>query len=388
MNNRVVQILFFLTATSIISINFSIAVSSITMGAAIILLLGSLLVTRFSTYKQTPLDYFLLFYAVAELLATIFSVDSSSSLFNMKRLFLISVFYLIAISVDEESKLKWLFMMLLLVASLLSVFEIFSVTKIGGKIMRVSLFQYFLTEGGIKMIMLLMLIPFVVHPATPRLWRWFSAITIVPLFVGLILTQTRSSWLGFIVGVITIGLMKSKKLILALILLVVLVLAFAPSDFRSRAASIFDPNMKSNLTRIHMVTTGWQMFLDKPVFGWGDIDLRKYYITYITPIDEAEGGHLHNNFMMLLVTIGTVGIVATITMFVKIFFFEVEVVKATSGHWLYGSIALGSFASYLGFHVNGLFEWNFGDHEIAVLLWLTVGLTLAVNNLHNKSNKQ
>jgi O-antigen ligase len=137
-----------------------------------------------------------------------------------------------------------------------------------------------------------------------------------------------------------------------------------------------------------MVTTGWQMFLDKPVFGWGDIDLRKYYITYITPIDEAEGGHLHNNFMMLLVTLGTIGIVATMAMFVKIFLFEVEVVKSTSEHWLYGSIALGSFASYLGFHINGLFEWNFGDHEIAVLLWLTVGLTLAVKNLHTKSIKQ
>ncbi|MBI3195634.1 MAG: O-antigen ligase family protein, partial [Ignavibacteriae bacterium] len=264
MSNRLIQILFALTATSIISINFSIAISSITMGAAIILLLGSLVRTRFSTYTQTPLDYFILMYAVAELLATIFSVDSASSLFNMKRLFLISIFYLIAISVDEESKLKWLFIMFVLVASMLSVFEIFSVTKIGGKIMRVSLFQYFLTEGGIKMIMLLMLIPFIIHPATPKFWRWFTVVSAVPLFVGLILTQTRSSWLGFIVGTLTIGLMKSKKLIFGLILLVVLVLAFAPSDFRSRAATIFDPNMKSNLTRIHMVTTGWQMFLDKP----------------------------------------------------------------------------------------------------------------------------
>jgi hypothetical protein len=31
--------------------------------------------------------------------------------------------------------------------------------------------------------------------------------------------------------------------------------------------------------------------------------------------------------------------------------------------------------------VHGLFEWNFGDHEIAVLLWFTVGLALVAQRL-------
>jgi hypothetical protein len=30
-----------------------------------------------------------------------------------------------------------------------------------------------------------------------------------------------------------------------------------------------------------------------------------------------------------------------------------------------------------GFHVNGLFEWNFGDSEIIMLIWATVGMALA-----------
>jgi hypothetical protein len=49
----------------------------------------------------------------------------------------------------------------------------------------------------------------------------------------------------------------------------------------------------------------------------------------------------------------------------------------TKHDWLLGSLSLGALASYAGFHIMGLFEWNFGDHEIAVLLWLTVGLSLA-----------
>jgi hypothetical protein len=42
---------------------------------------------------------------------------------------------------------------------------------------------------------------------------------------------------------------------------------------------------------------------------------------------------------------------------------------------------LGALASYLGFQVNGLFEWNFGDAEIAMLLWLTVGLALSAQKI-------
>ncbi len=37
--------------------------------------------------------------------------------------------------------------------------------------------------------------------------------------------------------------------------------------------------------------------------------------------------------------------------------------------------------AYAGFHVNGLFEWNFGDAEIAMLLWMTVGLALASKSI-------
>ena len=177
-------------------------------------------------------------------------------------------------------------------------------------------------------------------------------------------------------GVVTIAVLRYKKALIALLALLIVFALFAPADFTTRATSMFDPNMKSNLARIHMISTGWRMFLDRPITGTGDIDLRKLYETYIVPIDSGEGGHLHNNYMMLLVTLGGIGFLVTMTMFVKIFIVEYRAEKAARAHWLYGSIALGAVAAYAGFLVNGLFEWNFGDHEIAVYLWCTVGLAL------------
>lgn len=381
MQDYLPRTIFTLTLLAVVSVNFSVAVSSIAMSSAIVLAAVQLFRSGWSARPRTQLDIYFLLYGCAELLATITSVEPVDSFVNMKRLFLILVVYLVLISIDNGGALKGLLVILMLVAGLLSIIEAFSLTAVGGQFLRVSLFQYFMTEGGIKMILLLMLVPLLIHPSTPGSWRLFAGLSAAPILLGLILTQTRSSWLAFIVGVVTIGIIKNRKVILALGALILIFLLIAPPAFRDRAASIFDPAMKSNLTRIHMITTGWEMFLDRPITGWGDIDLKKFYITYTVPIDQAEGGHLHNNSMMLLVTLGLLGFLATSAMFIKIFMVEWEAVRMTTDHWLYGSVTLGSIAAYVGFHVNGLFEWNFGDHEIAVLLWFTVGIALVSRRL-------
>jgi hypothetical protein len=84
---------------------------------------------------------------------------------------------------------------------------------------------------------------------------------------------------------------------------------------------------------------------------------------------------------MLLVTIGLAGALASTALFVMIYLVELRAVHETTDDWMLGSLATGCFAAYLGFQVNGLFEWNFGDHEIAVLLWFTVGLALVSHKL-------
>lgn len=387
MQPRYTTALYILLTITIVGITFSIAVSSIAMAAGILLWCVMLFRHGRSECFRTPLDMFFLLYLVAEILATVFSVEPISSLVNMKRLFQISVVYLTLASVNSERRLKYILGLLTVISVALTLVELFSMSEIGGHFLRVSVFQYYLTEGGLKMFLLLMLVPFIIHKDTPNGYRVFAGVASVVMFVGLIITQTRSSWLGFIAGLITTAFLKNKKLLAAVALLIVLFIAVAPSDYRMRAASMFDPSMKSNRSRIHMLTTGWRMFLDHPVTGTGDIDLKRLYVTYIVPIDDAEGGHLHNNFIMLLVTLGSLGFLATMAMFVKIFLVESNAQRLTQHHWLYGSVTLGSMAAYVGFHVNGLFEWNFGDHEIAVFLWLTLGIALASADMHKRSGQ-
>src|SRR5262245_42542747 len=86
--SRLRSSIYVLLVITVVGITFSIALSSIAMGMAIGLWLVILVTTRFREFDRTPLDYFFLAYAAAEILATIFSVSPGDSLVNMKRLLL------------------------------------------------------------------------------------------------------------------------------------------------------------------------------------------------------------------------------------------------------------------------------------------------------------
>lgn len=376
-----VNALYGFTLVTICSVTFSVAVSSIAMGISIALLLAYLVYNK--EIPKTGLEIFFLAYAAGELLASIFSLEPIHSFVNAKRLFLMTIVYCVVLSFNSKEKLRQALIIFVVLSSTLSLIELFSLSMSEGKLLRLSIFQYFLTESGLKMITLLLILPLVFDSAVPKQWKFGVVIAGVPLFAGLILTQTRSSWLGFLAGIISIGILKFRKALLAVILLIAVFIIAAPADLKMRATSIIDPTDKSNHSRINMIVTGWQMFLDRPFVGFGDIDLKKYYVTYTTPIEpKGEGGHLHNNMIHLLVTLGIIGFAAAMAMFVKIFLMLYRSIKNSGEDWLTNGVVVGSFAAFVGFHVNGLFEWNFGDHEVAVLFWFIVGVALVAVRLN------
>ena len=99
-------VIYLLLLINVAGLLFSIALSSIAMGIAIVLWLVYLAAEGRALFPRTPLDGIFLCYAAAELLATLFSLDPAASYVNMKRLFLILNLYLVLTSVTSDAKLK------------------------------------------------------------------------------------------------------------------------------------------------------------------------------------------------------------------------------------------------------------------------------------------
>jgi len=156
---------------------------------------------------------------------------------------------------------------------------------------------------------------------------------------------------------------------------------------RGRFLSFFDPNLTQNFTRLALWRAGWLMFKDYPLFGVGDVDLAKYYLKYKRPFDKEIHGHLHNNYMHFLATLGLIGFLAISFLFIMIIKLIVKIYKNTKGKPFIASYSLGALASFVSILVAGLSELNFWDHEIATLIYFTVGLNVALYIHYKKENQ-
>jgi O-antigen ligase len=179
-----------------------------------------------------------------------------------------------------------------------------------------------------------------------------------------------------------IAFVRNKKLLVPIVAIVLLVLAFGSPYVQDRISGIFDVDHPENASRIMLWKTGLRMVADHPLFGIGDIDMHELYLQYMDPGDPAQHGHFHSMMIQFLVTLGIAGFVAVCAMFVKIFMVEWNIFRRVKHEWFAGSVALGSLAVFVGFQVNGLTEWSFGDQEVVLLLWTSLGMALALGNFH------
>ena len=379
---RVRMVMMVVAGVFLASIFFSIAVNSIALGLMGILWLV-LLVSR-PSWKDlaTPLDWFFLAYGAAELLSSALSVNPAQSFFNARRLLLIGIVYFFAVNLQSRGRLRRFFWVLEGAAILVACLGIVKLL-IGdpeGK-ERLGIFQFYMTTSGLMACAALFLLPVAVHRTTPRADRWAAILGLFPLLAALYATVTRGAYLAFIAGALLVILVRDRRLIIPLIVLVIVTIVLAPPYVAGRIQSIVDPGHPDNVMRIFIWTAGWRIFLHAPLIGVGDIDLGDLLRQYASPGYLGLWGHTHNVLLQFLVTLGVLGTIAVGALFVRLVTVEWRIHRRLRGDWLGSSMALGGLAVFTAIMTQGLTEWTFGDQEIALFLWTTVGFALAADRL-------
>ena len=187
--------------------------------------------------------------------------------------------------------------------------------------------------------------------------------------------------MGLLVGLLLIAILRHRKVLLLFLLLAILI-PFAPKGLKDRAVSIVDPKDPTNRERVLMWEAGWRMLQDRPVLGLGPIDMKEPYQKYKMPEAREAVGHLHNNFVQVAATMGALGLLAFLYWIFAMLKSQVRSYRKVPGNERFmKGVVLGALAAYTGFLVNGLFEWNFGDSEVIMLVWLLTGLALSIEGL-------
>jgi putative inorganic carbon (HCO3(-)) transporter len=291
------------------------------------------------------------------------------------------MFYVAAHVVRSERGLGWTIGPLLAMANLLSILGI--VRYLSGPtdlVHRVRFWQHVLTTSDLLMMADLLALGLLLRVRDRRI-RSFAAVTLVLVSTCLVFTYSRSAWFGALAGAMVMLAFVRPRLIAVGAVLGVVGMLVAPAAIRDRLLSGVNPYDPGNAERVNMWRAGIAIVRDHPWTGIGDIGTEHFYVRYAPNPTRELAGHLHSNVVMLAVTLGIPGLIVMLVLFVRILLMLMSFVRDSGGGGPGAAVQLGALGAFVGFQVIGLFEWNFGDAEIALTMWMLIGLALAVQRM-------
>jgi hypothetical protein len=194
--------------------------------------------------------------------------------------------------------------------------------------------------------------------------KWWQLVSGSLATIALLLTFTRSVWIGWIAAAVTVVMLSRARLAFYALPFAILLLTFMPMPMFARLVSMFDTKQESNFDRIRMLEAGVEIIRDFPVLGVGPANVKEIYSIY-RKVDapRARPPHLHNNIIQLWAERGILGLgayVLLLALFIR------ECVRAWHGPGrMWAEIGI---AVTISLAVAGLFEFNFGDTEVFYLM--------------------
>ena len=201
-----------------------------------------------------------------------------------------------------------------------------------------------------------------------------SALALVFLPLGglaLILSRTRSAWIGVMVGLLALAWMKKPRLLVYVPGLLALALIVAPRSILDRL-TVTDASSRD---RYYMWQAGLDMIADKPIFGQGTGMILEVYPKFRWPsAPNPNAPHLHNNFVQIA---AERGLPCLFFLGWWLFLLGREAWRVReSAHT--GHLVLAALAATLA---AGMFEYNLGDSEVLMLTLLLSALPFSTRSI-------
>jgi O-antigen ligase len=187
---------------------------------------------------------------------------------------------------------------------------------------------------------------------------------------ALLVSRTRNAWLGTLAGLAAVALLRAPRLLWGLAGACVLVLVLRPEPVMVRL-TVTDASSRD---RYFMWQAGIDMIRDRPVFGQGPRMVESNYPAYRWPgAPNPVTPHLHNNVLQIAAERGLPCLAWWLWWMAAAMGDALR--EARRRAWT----AVGSFALLVAVMVAGLFEYNFGDSEILMLVLLVSALPMTLS---------
>lgn len=332
---------------------------------------------------------FIILYFVSSTLSALLSpIDMQSCLKKLASLWIVLLFFVAQEQVKDEQQIVRTFKFLILGATIASLYGIYQhffcahplaigakgkVREIEGYCNAIGFFDHHLTYGTQMMMVALLGIGVILKENVKNRTAYLGGVALV--FLGLVFSYARGPWLGFAVALIVFLWSWSKRMTivfgLVFFIATIAVVSVSPSLIERAEAAFSSP---ANVDRIALWRTTIEMIKDYPLFGVGPGAYRRAIIPYRKDYNVGffSGAHAHHNLLQELAERGIVGTIFLVAFWFTIFYTGVLRFKLCreSKKLLYLAMMVSLFSLW----VSGMFQYNLGDAENAMLAYLLCGL--------------
>lgn len=205
----------------------------------------------------------------------------------------------------------------------------------------------------------------------------------IPCLISLLLTYSRSSWIGLVIAVGMFVLLKEWRLIPVVGILSLMAFPFLPSSITNRVMTIFSGDSSTNM-RFVIWTQTLPLIKDYWPSGIGlgpdvFIAMMKNYPT------KQKAVHSHNIYIQILVETGFVGLLSFIALQIHLFKETVRVNLSKKIDMAYKNHIIAAISAVFGLLVVALVEYIWHEHRIMLAYWIVVGLLIASLRNANES---
>tara|TARA_A100001037_G_C15153857_1_gene641885 strand:+ start:11013 stop:12266 length:1254 start_codon:yes stop_codon:yes gene_type:complete len=318
------------------------------------------------------------------------------------------IFYFTINIVNDEKEIPFLLNVLIFSTSIVCFFVLISIfldpVNLGSR--KSGFFSIYMTLGGFLVIVISLTITYLISEISKgcRLWIFLGLIL---MLVAVLATLSRNAWVGiFISSTIILFVTRNRTYIITFVGMLLLFLFISPNSVIKRVKSIGNFNDPTMIERTIMWKSGIKMMFTKPLTGFGPGLVKENYykniyldpkLSYITDSDGIKvnvlpngvkikkyRGHLHNNFLHLSVERGLPAVISWFLIWILFFFKAIRNYNHNKGSPILTFSAVAGIASISGFISSGMFEYNFGDSEVSMLMFFSLSLPFLCHKKHKK----
>lgn len=221
------------------------------------------------------------------------------------------------------------------------------------------------------------------HAKFARGRRLFLAFSLILMFISLVLTFSRSAWVGVFAGLLCLSVLKPKAPLFLLICAIISAVFFSSQIQKRVFQDIDDPGAQYRIIKARIA---YDKFKEHPILGNG---LGSFH--YEAQFSEiwAYRAHstLENNYLLMLAEGGIIEFLAFLYLIIVFGKKAIAFLKRVKDPFLY-SVLLGSVTSIISTLAAGMFEDTLFFPKNNWLIGMFIGIVIVVGRIYEELTKE